>query len=87
MVLVPDARRRVTLPSCFKPGQPVTIEPLEDGTFRLAPMVGIPENQLWAWHSKVQASVAKSLSEFRDGQSHSLESRKGKAFLKKLAGK
>lgn len=87
MMLVPDARRRVTLPACFKAGQPVNIEPLEDGTFRLVPMVAIPENQLWAWRSDVQASVEASLKEFHDGKTVSLESKEGKAFLKKLDGK
>lgn len=87
MMLVPDARRRVTLPPSFKAGQPVTIEPLEDGTYRLVPMVAIPENQLWAWRSDVQTSVEKSLQEYHEGKSSSLESKEGKAFLKKLDGK
>jgi len=87
MMLVPDARRRVTLPASFKPGQPVNIEPLEDGTFRLVPMVAIPENQLWAWRSDVQASVEKSLQEFHDGKSATLDSKEGKALLKVLDGK
>jgi hypothetical protein len=69
MMLVPDARRRVTLPANFKPGQPVNIEPLEDGTYRLVPMVAIPENQLWAWRSDVQSSVEQSLSEYHEGNS------------------
>ncbi len=87
MMLVPDARRRVTLPPSFKPGQPVNIEPLEDGTFRLVPMVAIPENQLWAWRSDVQASVEKSLGEYHEGKSVSPDSKEGKAFLKKLDAK
>jgi len=87
MMLVPDARRRVTLPASFKAGQPVNIEPLEDGTFRLVPMVAIPENQLWAWRSDVQASVEKSLQEYHEGKRTPLESKEGKAFLKKLDGK
>lgn len=87
MMLVPDARRRVTLPPSFKAGQPVTIEPLEDGTYRLVPMVAIPENQLWAWRSDVQASVEKSLGEYHEGQSTSLDGKEGKAFLKKLDAK
>lgn len=87
MMLVPDARRRVTLPASFKPGQPVNIEPLEDGTYRLVPMVAIPENQLWAWRSDVQASVEKSLQEYNDGKSTALESKEGKTFLKKMSSK
>jgi hypothetical protein len=84
MMLVPDARRRVTLPPSFKAGQPVDIEPLEDGTYRLVPMVAIPANQLWAWRSDVQASVERSLQEHHEGQDASLEGKEGKAFLKKL---
>jgi len=87
MMLVPDARRRVTLPASFKAGQPVNIEPLEDGTFRLVPMVAIPENQLWAWRSDVQTSVEKSLQEFHDGKANSLDGKEGRAFLRKLDGK
>ena len=49
MLLIPDARRRVTLPAAFKAGQPVNLEPLEDGTFRLVPMAVVPEQQHWAW--------------------------------------
>ena len=87
MMLVPDARRRVTLPASFKAGQPVNIEPLEDGTFRLVPMVAIPENQLWAWRSDVQTSVETSLAEYHKGESVTLDSTKGAAFQRKLAGK
>ncbi len=84
MMLVPDARRRVTLPASFKAGQPVDLEPLEDGTFRLVPMVAIPENQLWAWRSDVQTSVEKSLQEHHKGKGSTLDSTEGEAFLKKL---
>jgi hypothetical protein len=65
MLLIPDARRRVTLPSTFKAGQPVDLEPQEDGTFRLVPMVAVPEHQLWAWRPEVQAAVARSFNEPR----------------------
>lgn len=84
MMLIPDARRRVTLPASFKAGQPITIEPLEDGTFRLVPMVAIPENQLWAWRSDVQASVETSLKEYHEGKGKKLDSLEGETFLKKL---
>ena len=87
MMLVPDARRRVTLPASFKAGQPVNIEPLDDGTYRLVPMVAIPENQLWAWRSDVQSSVETSLQEHHEGKSVTLDSAKGAAFQRKLAGK
>ena len=81
MLLIPDARRRVTLPASFKAGQPVNLEPQEDGTFRLVPMVAVPEHQLWAWRPEVQAAVAQSFQE----TPISLDSTEGKAFLKKLA--
>jgi hypothetical protein len=87
MMLVPDARRRVTLPASFKAGQPVNIEPLEDGTYRLVPMVAIPENQLWAWRSDVQSSIETSLQEYHKGKSVPLESTKGATFQRKLVGK
>ena len=81
MLLIPDARRRVTLPATFKAGQPVNLEPQEDGTFRLVPMVAIPEHQLWAWRPEVQAAVARSF----EGPSISINSPEGQAFLVKLA--
>lgn len=81
MLLIPDARRRVTLPPNFKAGQPVNLEPQEDGTFRLVPMVAVPEHQLWAWRPEVQAAVVKSLSE----PTISIESTEGQDFLRKLA--
>ena len=80
MLLIPDARRRVTLPANFKAGKPVNLEPQEDGTFRLVPMVAVPEHQLWAWRPEVQAAVAQSFQE----TPINLGSAAGKAFLKKL---
>ncbi|BDU71795.1 hypothetical protein [Mesoterricola silvestris] len=85
MMLVPDNRRRVTLPPAFKAGQPVELEALEDGTFRLVPMVAIPAHQLWAWRPEVQASVEKSLQERRDGEGIAINSPEGQEFLRKLA--
>jgi hypothetical protein len=81
MLLIPDARRRVTLPTTFKAGQPVDLEALADGTFRLVPMIAVPEHQLWAWNSKVQEAVARSFEE----PSITLESPEGQTVLKKLA--
>ena len=81
MLLVPDARRRVTLPPSFKAGQPVDIELMVDGTYKLVPMVAVPEHQLWAWRPEVQAAVAKSFDE----PSISPDSPEGQAFLRKLA--
>jgi len=80
LLLIPDARRRVTLPAAFKAGQPVNLEPLEDGTFRLVPMAAVPEQQHWAWRPEVQAQVARSFEE----PSISLDSPEGEAFLRKL---
>jgi hypothetical protein len=84
MMLVPDNRRRVTLPPSFKAGQPVELEPLEDGTFRLVPMVAIPAHQLWAWQPEAQATVAQSLQEYHAGLGMGLDSPGGQAFLRKL---
>jgi len=84
MMLVPDNRRRVTLPPSFKPGQPVNLEPLEDGTFRLVPMVAIPAHQLWAWKPEIQAMAEQSLQEYHEGKGASLDSREGQEFLRKL---
>lgn len=81
MLLIPDSRRRVTLPPAFKPGQPVDLAVQEDGTFRLVPMIAVPENQLWAWRPEVQAAVARSFEE----PSISLESPEGQDFLRNLA--
>lgn len=87
MMLVPDARRRVTLPPSFQPGQPVNLEVLEDGTFRLVPMIAIPAHQLWAWRPEIQASVEKSLEEMREGKGIAIESPEGQEFMRKLEGK
>ena len=84
MMLVPDNRRRVTLPPSFKAGQPVELEPMEDGTFRLVPMVAIPAHQLWAWSPEIQASVAESLQEMREGKGIAIDSPEGHKFLRKL---
>jgi hypothetical protein len=86
MMLIPDNRRRVTLPPSFKAGQPVELEPLEDGTFRLVPMVAIPAHQLWAWRPEVQEAAEKSLREYLDGKGIALDSPDGEAFLRKLDG-
>lgn len=80
MLLIPDARRRLTLPPTFKPGQPLDLEELADGTYRLVPMVAIPEKQLWAWRPEAQAVVEKGLGE----RGVSLESPEGQDFLRKL---
>jgi len=85
MMLVPDIRRRVTLPAPFRAGQPVELEPLEDGTFRLVPMVAIPAHQLWAWRPEAQAAIEKASQEFQEGKGISLDSPEGKEFMRKLS--
>lgn len=85
MMLVPDNRRRVTLPPSFKAGQPVELEPMEDGTFRLVPMVAIPAHQLWAWRPEAQAAIEKASREYQEGKSISLDSPEGQEFMRKLA--
>lgn len=45
-LLIPDSRRRVTLPPEFKPGQPVELVDSGDGTFLLVPMVAVPVREL-----------------------------------------
>ena len=81
MLLIPDARRRLTLPATFKPGQPISLEPMDDGTYRLVPMVAIPEHQLWAWRPEVQVRVETALEERGVG----LDSPEGQEFMRKLA--
>lgn len=81
MMLVLDKRRRVTLPKSFKAGQPLGLEPLEDGTFRLVP---IPAHQLWAWGPEAQLSVAEALKEYHDGKTIALDSPEGQALIQKL---
>jgi len=83
-MLVPDIRRRVTLPASFKAGQPVNLEPLEDGTFRLVPMVAIPAHQLWAWGPEAQAAIEKASKEYQDGKGIDLGSPEGEAFIREL---
>jgi hypothetical protein len=76
-----DARRRTTMPKVIPPNETFTIEPLDDGTFRLIPMTMIPSHQLWAWRPEVQEAVEKALQE----PGVSLDSPEGKAFMRKLA--
>ena len=76
-----DARRRTTMPAVIPPNETFTVEPLEDGTFRLVPMTLIPSHQLWAWRPEVQEAVEKALQE----PGISLDSPEGQAFMRKLA--
>jgi hypothetical protein len=62
-----DARRRITLPpnAGIKPGDPMTVEVLEDGSILIVPIVAIPRSQLWAWAPKVLDRVAASMADPR----------------------
>lgn len=46
MLLIPDARRRVTLPPTFKVGQPLELTDKGDGTFLLFPVVTVQKQTL-----------------------------------------
>jgi len=76
-----DSRRRTTMPKVIPPNETFTIEPLEDGTFRLIPMTLIPSHQLWSWRPEVQEAVEKALLE----PGVSLDSPEGQEFMRKLA--
>ena len=80
MLLTLDNRRRITLPAGFEPGELLSLEREEDGTWRLIPSVAVPKHQAWAVRSDVLAKVVKGAS---DATVH-LESAEGKAFLRKL---
>lgn len=62
-----DARRRITLPpnSGVKPGDPMKVEVLEDGSILIVPIVAIPKSQLWAWKPEVVDRVAASMADPR----------------------
>jgi hypothetical protein len=81
MLLTPDTRRRVTLPPEFHPGEPLSLESLEDGTWRLVPIVPVPVHQLWAVRPEVRRAIQEALEE----TGIPLESPEGKVFTKKLA--
>jgi len=76
-----DARRRTTMPAVIPANETFTVEPLEDGTFRLVPMTLIPSHQLWAWRPEVQQAVEKSMQE----PGVSLDIPEGQEFLRNLA--
>ncbi len=62
-----DARRRITLPptSGIKPGDPMTVEVMEDGSVLIVPIVAIPKHQLWAWKPEVIERVAAAMADPR----------------------
>ena len=71
-----DARRRITLPpnAGIKPGDPMKVEVLEDGSVLIVPIVAIPKHQLWAWKPEVLDRVAASMADPRPSRSiHSQE--------------
>jgi hypothetical protein len=80
MLLTPDSRRRVTLPPEFHPGEPLSLESLEDGTWQLVPVVAVPVHQLWAIRPEVRHAIQDALEE----TGIPLDSPAGKDFAKKL---
>ena len=62
-----DARRRITLPpgAGIKPGDPMTVEVLDDGSILIVPIVAIPRHQLWAWKPEVLDRVAAAMADPR----------------------
>ena len=80
MVILADARRRITLPATISPNQPLDLIAEEDGTYRLVPLTTIPQHQAWAWSEQTRKSVAKGLAEHHAGKSV----RASKAFLAEL---
>jgi len=84
MLVTPDNRRRITLPSEFKPGEPLSLEAAEDGTYRLVPVLAVPRHQLWAWRKQVVAGVAEALEGYHAGDFVEGASDAGQAFLRQL---
>lgn len=84
MLVTPDNRRRITLPAEFKPGEPLSLEPAEDGTYRLVPVLAVPRHQLWAWRKHVLTGVAESLERYHAGAFVEGDSDEGQAFLRQL---
>jgi hypothetical protein len=82
MLLTPDSRRRITLPLEFRAGEPLSLESLDDGTWRIVPVIAVPVHQLWAVRPDVRLAVQEALEE----PGVPLESPEGKAFTKKLSG-
>lgn len=84
MTILADSRRRITLPFTISPNQPLDLIAEEDGTYRLIPLATIPKHQAWAWTEEVRKSVAKGLADHHAGNTISMKSKEGKAFLAQL---
>lgn len=84
LVLTPDARRRVTLPSLPGLDQPLEFQAEPDGSYRLVPVATVPLAQAWAWTPGALAKTKAGLDEHHAGKGITMTSAKGKAFLKKL---
>ena len=86
ILITPDMRRRVTFPALpgIEPNQTLEIVADMDGSYRLVPIVTIPKSQLWAWTPKAMAATATALKEFNEGKTVDMDSKEGKAFIKKL---
>lgn len=84
LVLTPDARRRVTLPSLPGLDQPLEFQVEPDGSYRLVPVAIVPLAQAWAWTPAALAKTKAGLDEHHAGKGVASSSAKAKAFLKKL---
>ncbi len=82
--VTPDHRRRITLPSTFKPGELLALEETGNGSYKLTPMTAIPTNQLWAWTPESAAKTEAALKSYREGNFIEADSPEGKAFLDRL---
>ena len=84
MVILADARRRITLPNSISPNQPLELIAEEDGTFRLVPLATIPKHQAWAWTKDARQAIAMGLADSHSGRTIKANSKEGKAFLTQL---
>ncbi|MBY0503179.1 MAG: hypothetical protein K2X03_04685 [Bryobacteraceae bacterium] len=84
MIILADARRRITLPASIQPNQPLDLIAEPDGSFRLVPMSTIPQHQAWAWTEDMRKRIAESLAEVHAGRTIALKSKAGKEFLAQL---
>jgi len=82
--VTPDHRRRITLPSSFKPGELLALEEAGDGTYRLVPMTAIPSHQLWAWTPESLGRTETALKGYHQGGFIEADSDEGREFLSKL---
>lgn len=79
-VMMVDKRGRGTLPEEVRrelgigdEGSLVLLEKTAHGTYELIPAALIPKDQLWFHHPEMQARIAESEADFREGRYTSLE--------------